>query len=210
MGDTHDVVGVPHRRAGFALMAGATLLAARAVLAGMAGPPPGSGVEILQWAETEHLWLALANEVSMIGAAVTLAGFSALRTGFWTGWAAGLLAAAVPFALAMDIVYGRLVYPVYGLSLADPVSAELVVMVAWGGQHAVWLLRAAAAFLLTSGPGRVAAVVGGVGAVLAAYPWLLPAEVVLLAELAWVGWLGSAGWRLTRQGVLHPDLPTRG
>jgi hypothetical protein len=49
----------------------------------------------------------------------------------------------------MLIIHGRLVYPIYGMRVDTPEAAALVVMVFYGGLHAIYLLLALAIIILS-------------------------------------------------------------
>ena len=49
----------------------------------------------------------------------------------------------------MLVVHGRLVYPIYGMRVDTPEAAAFVVMVFYGGLHAIYLLLAVATIVLS-------------------------------------------------------------
>ena len=107
---------------GEAFIGGGILFLLRDLLELMAGPPPSSGVEILVWIASGRLTLALANEVlffaamSLVPAVIalyySLAGIDRVKAAA----GCGIIATVVPVIVVLDIVHGRLVYPVYGKS----------------------------------------------------------------------------------------------
>jgi hypothetical protein len=61
----------------------------------------------------------------------------------------GIIAATIPVMAVILIVHGRLVYPIYGMRIETPEAAALVVMVFYGGLHAIYLLLAVATIVLS-------------------------------------------------------------
>jgi hypothetical protein len=51
----------------------------------------------------------------------------------------GIIAATIPVMAVMLIIHGRLVYPIHGMRVDTPEAAALVVMVFYGGLHAIYL-----------------------------------------------------------------------
>jgi hypothetical protein len=101
------------------------------------------------------------------------------------------------------VVGGRLVYPVFGISLSDDAIA-LVVSLFFGGLHSVLLfmgvgLIAAGFALRQENAGRrlpIASFGAGALQVLGAYPWLTPAWVNVTTAAALFAWMLAAGWWL--------------
>jgi hypothetical protein len=175
-----------------------------------AGPLPSRGAEILAWVEAGRLPLMLANEALFISAMLLIPGVIALhaslvrveRTGAAIG--CGLLAAAIPILLALDIVQGRLVYEVYGLRVDTPAIAELVVAIFHGGLHATRIMLGIAtivlALVMRRGPfsrGLVAlGLVTGLFDIIGAYPWAIGPALLLACQVLYAAWFVAVGWRL--------------
>ncbi|MEO0826004.1 MAG: hypothetical protein AAFW84_21105 [Cyanobacteria bacterium J06635_15] len=178
----------------------------------MAGPPPSTGVEILDWVEANKLVLSLVSEVLFFATTLLVPALIALylclakesqilaATGCW------ILAIIVPVLSVLTIVQGRLVYPVYGLYIRDPAVAEFVVALFYGGLHVVGLLMAVATFVLSLAMRRGAfgarvAVLGfatAVGDVVWSYPYLISPVVQFGCQLLLAAWLAAVGWKLFR------------
>jgi hypothetical protein len=104
---------------------------------------------------------------------------------------------------ALVVVGGRLVYPVFGITLSDDAIA-LVVSLFFGGLHAVLLFMGvgiiAAGFALRQGnSGRrlpIASFGAGALQVLGSDPWLTPVWVNVTTTAALCAWMLGAGWWL--------------
>jgi hypothetical protein len=106
----------------------------------------------------------------------------------------------------MLIVHGRLVYPISGMRVDTPEAAALVVMVFYGGLHAIYLLLAVATIVLslTMKRGAYAKWIAYFGFVTAAldmigsYPWAIGPVLTLVSELSFGGWFVAVGSQLFR------------
>jgi hypothetical protein len=106
----------------------------------------------------------------------------------------------------MLIIHGRLVYPIYGMRVDTPEAAALVVMVFYGGLHAIYLLLAVATILLSLAMKRGAypkwiAYLGFATAALdivGSYPWAIGPVLTLVCELSFAGWFVAVGSQLFR------------
>lgn len=195
---------------GALLVTSAILFLLKSVLEEIAGPPPAHGQDILSWATTNKLALAAANEAYFFAALFLVPAVIALHrsladdhpTTAVTG--CGMIAVLIPVMLVLDVVQGRLVYPVHGIQIRDPWTAELAVATYYGGLHAVDLVFGAAAVVVSMamwrGPyGSAIASLGiatGVMAFVAAYAWLLVPGVMLLAQAVATAWLVAVGAKL--------------
>lgn len=202
------------RSGGVGLMAFAALFLTREVLDAALGPPPRAGGDLETWM-TAHPTL-LASQVEVLFFALmclipAVAGLHARLARASPAWAAvgcGTVAAVIPVLALIDIVQGRLAFPVFGLGIGTPAVAEFAVAVYYGGLHAVQLMLGCAIAALTvamrrsdfaapvmwSGPLVAAA------AVLNGYPWLLGPPTSLSLQAAASAWWAGVGWAL-----LHPD-----
>lgn len=146
----------PYKFGGGALVASGVLFVLLALLDLRAGPPPSSGAEILLWRDSHALVLSLVSEclffATILLVPATIALYQSLvdvdRTKAATG--CGIIAATVPVMAVMLIVHGRLVYPIHGMRVDTPEAATLVVIVFYGGLHAIYLLLAVATIILSS------------------------------------------------------------
>ena len=104
----------------------------------------------------------------------------------------------------MLIVHGRLVYPINGMRVDTPEAATLVVMVFYGGVHAIYLLLAVATIVLSLAMKRVAKWIAYLGFAMAvldiigSYPWAIGPVLTLVCELSFGGWFVAVGSHLFR------------
>jgi len=197
---------------GGALVASGTPFVLVAFLDFRAGPPPSNGAEILPWRDSQALVLDFVSEFLFFAAVLLVPGTIALyqdlvavdRTKAAAG--CGIIAATIPVMAVMLIVHGRLIYPIYGMRVDTPEAAALVVMVFYGGLHAIYLLFAVATIVLSLAIKRGAypkwiAYFGFATAaldILGSYPWAIGRALTLVCELSFAGWFVAVGSQLLR------------
>ncbi len=198
---------------GVSLMLSGALFLVKAMLDWRAGMPPSNGAEILEWTSSHQALLAWTNEVLFFATGMLVPGAFALYETLGAkhprsaSVGCGMLALTIPLLAALDIVHGRLVFPVFGLSIRSPDVAELVVALYQGGIHAVLLLFTIATIalsvaMLRAGFGRGVAALGFVTAALdvaGSYPWLIGPVPTLICGVFFAGWLVVVGARLYRR-----------
>lgn len=216
---SHELKGV-FKLGGAALIVSGVLFLSRDLLELVTGPPPSSGVEILAWVRSEKLVLSIANEV-LFGAAVSLvpaviALYHSLasidRAKAATGCA--IIAAVIPVIAVLDIVHGRLVYPVYGIIVDTPAAAAVVVAIFYGGLHAVGILFGVATIVLSLAMRRgryrkriaYLGIATGILDIVGAYPYAIGSTLTLVCQLFFAAWFVAVGatlWagRLTTSGA---------
>ena len=218
---THEL-NRPYKFGGLSFVAVGTLFLAKCLLDLEVGPPPSRGAEILAWRAANELPLAITNEVLFFAAVflvpATIALYRCLARVDRTKVAVGsaLIAAAIPIILMLDIVHGRLVYPVYGLRVDTPAVAEFVIAVYYGGLHAIALLFVVATLVLSHVMrrgvfGRNIAYLGFAAAAfgfLGAYPETIGPVLILVAQVLFAAWFLAVGMTLyrlreTRRGGLQ-------
>ena len=197
---------------GGTLVASGILLVALALLDFRAGPPPSNGAEILLWRDSQTLVLDFVNEFLFIATVLLIPGTIALyedlvgvdRTKAAVG--CGIIAATIPLIFVMLVVHGRLVFPIYGMRVDTPEAAALVVMVFYGGLHAIYLLLAVATIVLSlamkrGGDAKWIAYLGFATAsldIIGSYPWAIGPALTLVCELSFAGWFVAVGSQLFR------------
>jgi hypothetical protein len=202
----------PYRFGGGALVASGVLFAVLAFLDFRTGPPPSNGTEILQWRDSQALVLDFVSESFFFATVLLIPGTIALyqslvdvdRTKAAAG--CGIIAATIPVMAVMLIVHGRLVYPIYGMRVDTPETAALVVMVFYGGLHAIYLLLAVATIVLSLAMkrGAYATWIANLGFataaldIIASYPWAIGPILTLVCELSLAGWFVAVGSQLFR------------
>jgi len=202
----------PYKFGGGALVASGILFVVLAFLDFRAGPPPSNGAEILLWRDSQALVLDFVSEFLFFAIVLLVPGAVALyqslvdvdRTKAAMG--CGIIAATIPVRAVTLIVHGRLIYPIYGMRIDTPDAAALVVMVYYGGLHAIYLLLAVATIVLSLAMRRGAyaewiAHFGFAAAVLdiiGSYPWAIGPALTLVCELSFGGWFVAVGSHLFR------------
>jgi hypothetical protein len=201
----------PYKFGGGALVASGILFVVLAFLDFRAGPPPSNGAEILLWRNSQELVLDFVSEFLFFATVLLVPGTVALyqslvyvdRTKAATG--CGIIAATIPVMAVILIVHGRLVYPIYGMRIDTPDAAALVVMLFYGGLHAIYLLLAVATIVLSlamkRGYAKWIAYFGFATAVLdiiGSYPWAIGPVLTLVCELSLGGWFVAVGSQLFR------------
>ena len=189
-------------------MASGILFVVLALLDFRAGPPPSNGAGILVWRDSQALVLDFISELLFFATVLLVPGTIGLyqslvdadRTKAATG--CGIIAATIPVMAVMLIVHGRLAYPVYGMRVDTPEAAAFVVMVFYGGMHAVYLLLALATIVLSlamirSARAKWIAYFGLATAaldIIGAYPWSIGPVLRLVCELSFAGWFMAVGF----------------
>jgi hypothetical protein len=202
----------PYQFGGGALVASGILFVVLAFLNFRTGPPPSNGAEILLWRDSQELVLDFVSECLFFATVLLVPGTVALyqslvdvdRTKAATG--CGIIAATIPVVAMILVVHGRLVYPTYGMRIETPAAAALVVMVFYGGLHAIYLLLAVATIVLSLAMERGAyarwIVYFGFATaaldIIGSYPWAIGPVVRLVCELSFGGWFVAVGSQLSR------------
>jgi hypothetical protein len=202
----------PYKFGGGALVASGMLFVLLAFLDLRAGPPPANGAEILLWRDSRALVLDVVSEFLFVATVLLVPGTIALyqslvdvdRTKAATG--CGIIAATIPVMAVMLIVHGRLIYPIYGMRVDTPEAAALVVMVFYGGLHAIYLLLAVATIVLSLAmkrgtyPKGIAYFGFATAAldIIGSYPWAIGPVLTLVCELSLGGWFVAVGSQLFR------------
>ena len=202
----------PYKFGGGALVASGVLFAVLAFLDFRAGPPPSNGAEILLWRDSQALVLDVVSEILFFATVLLVPGTMALYQNlvdvdsYRAAAGCGIVAATIPVMAVMLIIHGRLVYPIYGMRADTPETAALVVMVFYGGLHAIYLLLAVATIVLSvamtrGGYAKWIAYLGFATAALdivGSYPWAIGPVLTLICELSFAGWFVAVGSQLVR------------
>ena len=211
-------VNSPCKSGGTALVASGLLFAVLAFLNLRAGPPPSNGAEILLWRDSQALVLDFVSELLFFATVLlvpgTIAWYQNLVDVDRTKAAAGcgIIAATIPVMAVMLIIHGRLVYPIYGMRVDTPEAATLVVIVFYGGLHAIYLLLATATIVLSLAmkrgayPKWIASFGFGTAAldIIGSYPWAIGPFLTLVCELSFAGWFVAVGSQLFRMRLGVP------
>jgi hypothetical protein len=194
---------------GWALIIGGVLLFGAQFLIALLPAPPAAPSGLARWVQEYAFPLSMSDELLFFAIVCLTPGVVVLfRTTRFRRPVSSLLGCS-SLLLAMTllgvlvVVGGRLVYPVFGISLLDDVIA-LVVSLFFGGLHAVLLFMGvgliAASFALRQENAwrrlPIASIGAGALQVLGSYPWLTPAWVNVTTAAALFAWMLAAGWWL--------------
>ncbi len=199
-----------NRFSGIALIASGLLFLSMSLLNFLAGFPPSTGAEILVWSTLNRTLLSFANETFFFAAVLLIPAVFAIyrtiadRSKALAVTACGLVAIAIPVMVVLDIVHGRLVYPVFGIQLQSPETAKLIVSVVYGGLHTVGIIFGIGTILLSilmrhGGYGWFVVLFGliaGILDILGAYPSVLGPALTFVCQVFFSGWFIVVGSKL--------------
>lgn len=215
-------VGQRFRLGGVAALVSGAFFLAMLILQRLVGDPPSGGARLVEWAASHRVLLALTNESIAFAAGFLLPAVLALyrRLGGsrrpWVAFGCALLGMVVPVLLVLlAIVHGRLMYPVFGITVDDSATVALIVSLYAGGMHMVSLVVGAALVILGLAMRRSAGVAtvgvaAGVLQIAGSYPWLLGPVLAFLTQATLVAWLVVVGvWLLRARGEAAGPDPAR-
>jgi len=192
------------------LIASGVFFLARGILDFIAGTPPSNGLDILAWSESHKTILSFGNELLFFAALLLVPALIALHRSLaagrpnMAGAGCGIIAVTIPVLAVLDIVQGRLVYPVFGIVAHTPEAAEFIVAVFYGGLHAVGIILGIATIILALSMRRgsfgqpivVLGMATGILDIVGAYPFLIGPILTLLCEAFFTAWFVAVGWKL--------------
>ena len=198
---------------GFAMVASGVLFFALAILDFAIGPPPSVATDVLAWRDANATGLAWVSETCFFAAILlvpaTLAWYRDVAPGarFGADIAAGITGIAIALLVALLVVHGRLIYPIFGMRAETPQLAATIVMLYYGGMHAVYLLMAVAAVAASLAMRRVGYPkwVANGGFVVAAtdvagsYPWAIGARLTFVCDTLFAAWFIAVGLALAKR-----------
>ena len=201
------------------ISAGVLFLAANLLITTLPNPP-AIEAEFSKWLSENKINIAIQNEflffatVSLIPSAYVL--YQLVKNRFTRSAVVGLglMVMVIPTLAVLDIVEGRLVYPVYDISLSFELL-KLVLSIYHGGMHAVLLLLAGA-IIFTSYALRdtifpqahwYLGLITGVSQIVGSYPWIIGLAVNLVAIVLFSAWLILTGVTILQKAG-QPGLAT--
>ena len=201
-----------YRLGGNALIASGLFFLARSVLDWTVGPPPRIGSELGVWIAAGASRMAFANEALFFAAVCLIPAVPAMyhslaavdRNKALSG--VGLLATLIPVLAMLDIVQGRLVFPMFGLQVNSPDVAAFAVTLFYGGLHATSLLFGVATIVLSlammrSTFGKGIAYFGFFTAACDfadSYAFILGPTIAIFSQCVFAVWFLVVGGRLRR------------
>ena len=196
-----------YKLGGASLVISGILFLLTGVVEFMHGPPPQGGSEILAWTAAYRSSFEAVSELLFFAAMFLLPGVMALylslasvdRVKAATGCA--IVAVIIPVLAMLDIVHGRLAFPVYGIRVSTPDLAQAFIALYYGGVHSVLLMATAATVLLSlamtrSVFGRWVAYLGMATAaadIIGSYPWAIGPVVTLVCQAFFAAWFAAVG-----------------
>ncbi|KGE19389.1 hypothetical protein [Paenibacillus wynnii] len=176
--------------------------------------PPLSDAELMIWLREWKFNIAMADELLFFATLLLIPSIVALYqilvkvdiVKTWLG--CSLLAVVIPINIFLDIILGRLVYPVYDIELSLDIY-KLVLSVYYGGMHLVAIVFSAATIILClvirkSVIGKPVAYLGfmvGILDLIGAYPWLIGTAMVFVSQLLFAAWFVMLGLSMIRSRV---------
>ncbi|WP_025693254.1 hypothetical protein [Paenibacillus zanthoxyli] len=171
--------------------------------------PPSVDIDLMTWLKKWQFNISMADELLFFASLLLIPSIAALykilvkAAKIKALLGCGLLAVTIPINLILDIILGRLVYPVYHIELSPDIY-KLVVSLYYGGMHLVNLIFCAASISLCfairkSAIGKFVAYLGFTAGILdfiGAYPWLIGAVMSFVTQLFFSAWLVILGIRI--------------
>lgn len=173
--------------------------------------PPLADEDLMTWLREWKTNIAMADELLFFATLMLIPSIVALYRilvkvdRIKAIFGCGLLAVIIPVNMVLDIVLGRLVYPVYEIELSPDIY-KLVFSLYYGGMHLVAIIFSAATIILCfairrSVIGKPVAYLGfGVGVLdlIGAYPWLIGTTMVFVCQLFYCAWFVLLGIRMLK------------
>ena len=171
--------------------------------------PPLADADLMTWLLEWRFNIAMADELFFFATLFLIPSIVALYRilvkvdKIKTLLGCGLLAVIIPINSFLDIIVGRLVYPVYDIELSPDIY-KLVLSIYYGGMHSVAIILSVATIILCfvirrSVIGKFAANFGFVVGMLdfiGAYPWLIGTAMVFVSQLFFSAWFVILGVRM--------------
>ncbi|MVM33925.1 hypothetical protein GO755_28070 [Spirosoma sp. HMF4905] len=177
---------------------------------------PSSTSALLNWLADGRFKIALSNEllffatISLIPALIVLFKLLNESDPIKAIVGCGLLATVIPLFIFLVVIQGRLVYPVYDISLSAE-SQKLILSIYYGGMHAAFILLGIATILVSFGlkntsigqPATYLGFITGVFDFLNAYPWLVGPTIGFVSDCLFAAWFIFIGLRLRSNHVVN-------
>jgi hypothetical protein len=171
--------------------------------------PPSVDIDLMTWLQNWQFNISMADELLFFASLLLIPSIAALykilvkTAKIKALFGCGLLAVTIPINLILDIILGRLVYPVYHIELSADIY-KLAVSLYYGGMHLINLVFCAAIILLCfairkSEIGKFVACFGFLAGILnfiGAYPWLIGTVMSFVTQLFFSAWLVILGIRI--------------
>ncbi|MBK9980971.1 MAG: hypothetical protein IPP15_00870 [Saprospiraceae bacterium] len=170
---------------------------------------PASDVDFLKWLDDWKFNIAMSNEffffatISLVPAIFVLFKILNESDNIKAILGCGIFAVVIPVFACLDIIQGRLVYPVYNIVLSANIQ-KLVLSIYHGGMHATFIMIGIATIILSFGikntsigkPIMYLGFITGVFDFLNAYPWVFGSIIVFISELLFALWFVFIGVKI--------------
>ncbi len=176
--------------------------------------PPPVNTDLMAWLTEWRFNIAMADELFFFATLLLIPSIAALYKilvkvdKIKTVIGCGLLAVIIPINILLDIILGRLVYPVYNIEFSPDIY-KLIISIYYGGMHSVAIILSIATIILSlairkSVLGKPAANFGflaGILDLIGAYPWLIGTALIFVSQLFFSAWFVILGIRILAGGT---------
>ncbi len=167
------------------------------------GSPPTNGTSILNWINTNKIFFIIINETFFIAVFLFIPSFIIIYykleqfDKILSIIGVTIMLLVVPIIAILNIVQGRLIYPVFNITVSSPDLVEYIIAIYYGGLHACYLMMGISVLLLTvvSKKAKLYKSIFYVGIlnasaliVIMAYEWLYPTIIIFFAQLLFIIW----------------------
>ncbi|MBM9546762.1 hypothetical protein JWG40_07030 [Leptospira sp. 201903074] len=188
---------------GFPFLISSLLFATYFVLLYLVSSPPNDTAHLHTWITEWKTYIQIADEIlifatlSLLPSIYTLANVNQKNESPATLFASGLFfLLVIPMFVLVDLLWGRLVYPVNVYPLAVDTVVFILSLIA-GTMHMISLVLALAILLFSisfrkktwGGLILVSGILGFGFQIIASYPWLLTPGILLFCQLSFPIWL---------------------
>lgn len=208
------------RFGGIALLSSSLLMLGRLFFFVIVPAPPANGGSAVGWVAAAHFGLAMSNELLFFAIFAMLPASCALfilfkeRNMMKAVLGCGIILISVPIVSFLNIIHGRLVYPIFGLLLSEE-SLRYSISVFYGGMHAVNLMYAIA--LVTLGLAMqdqrwgsrylAMSIIVAISEIAGAYPWMIGRLFDGITQVMYVLWLAIVGIKVFKLGCSPAGNP---
>ena len=202
-----------YRIGGILIFVSSFLLLIKAIAEYILGPPPSTGSSIINWVNNNSLLFIIINESFFIAVFLFIPSFIIIyyklekydKVGAIIGVTIMLL--VVPIISMLTIIQGRLIYPVFNITITNTGLAEFIVAFYYGGIHTSYLMIGVSVLVLTLSMKKATfgqihvyfgIITGLVLFLVMGFEWLFPIILVFVSQLFFIIWFFMIGIRLYR------------
>lgn len=200
------------RFGGLAFISTGVLFLAGNLLIATLPSPPSIEAQFFKWLSESKTYIAIQNEilffatVSLIPSVYVLYRLLKNQISRSSVLGLGLMVMVIPVLAVLDIVEGRMVYPVYSISISFDIL-KLVLSIYHGGMHMVLLLFAGAIFFSSYAMrGKFfpqyhwyLGLISSAAQIVGSFPWLIGIAVNILTILLFSAWFILTGVNILKK-----------